>query len=161
MTYEKVSYVMSNEEKEALKQDINALREKVSKFSINLSVNERHSMQKMGNKSIAFVEQSLKYAKEHPEFVPPYLNLEEFEKDLDLANQLRDLLKIAEPVLEKLSDTFLAAGADAFAAARAFYDSIKAAAKNNAPGADAIVAELKKRYDRRKSKTRDEETATN
>jgi hypothetical protein len=157
MPYEKVSRVLSDEEIQAIDQDITNLNEKVSTFAINLSVMDRKTLYKMGDRSLPFTEQTLKYAHTHKDFVPPFLNVEEFQKDWDLAHQLKDLQKRLEPVMEKLSDTYMAAGADALAAALSFYDAAKAAAKAGKPGSDVIVAELKRRYKRKKSKPENQE----
>ena len=48
------------------------------------------------------------------------------------------------PVIEKLTDSAIAAGADSFAAAREFFEGVKAAAKANKAGADAVVERLQK-----------------
>ena len=157
MPYEKISKVLSDEEIQALDQDITNLNEKISAFAINLTIKDRKTLYKMGDRSLAFVEQALKYAHTHNEFVPPFLNVEEFQKDWDLARQLKDLLKRVEPVMEKLSDTYMAAGADALSEALSYYDAAKAAAKASKPGSDVIVAELKRRYDRKKSKPENQE----
>lgn len=146
-----LSYQMTIEEKDALKQDIDAMAQKVAAFAINLSPDDRKTLSIMGNKSVAFVEQALQYAREYPEYVPPYLDVTEFEKDFNLARDVKELLKVVEPILEKLSDTYLMAGVEAFTQARSFYDSVKAAAKSNAPGTDSLVAELKKRYKRKRA----------
>ena len=156
MPYEKISRVLSNEEIEGLKQDITNLDGKISAFAVNLTIKDRKTMYKMGDRSLPFVEQALNYANDHSEFVPPFLSVDEFQKDWDLAKQLKELLKRIEPVMEKLSDTYMAAGADALSGALSFYESVKSAAKANKSGADAIVAELKRRYDRKKAKPKPE-----
>jgi hypothetical protein len=97
------------------------------------------------------VEKSVQYTDERPDLVPSYLDIPEFKKDLKLARQLRELLLMLNPVVEKISDSYLAAGVDAYEAARRLYSHIKAASESGAPGTDSIAAELKKRYVRRKS----------
>ena len=62
---------------------------------------------------------------------------------------------ILEPLVEKISDTYLAAGSDAFLAARKLYSFVKAASDSGAPGSDTIAAELKKRYLRRRSSSQE------
>jgi hypothetical protein len=126
-------------------QSIRAL-DSLLPFAINLTVEERRRLHKMGDKSIAFVEKAAQYADEQPDLVPPYLDIPEFKKDLKLARQLKDLLMILEPSVEKISDTYLSAGSDAFLAARKLYSFVKTASDSGAPGSDTIAAELKKRY---------------
>jgi hypothetical protein len=56
-----------------------------------------------------------------------------------------------EPVVEKISDSYMAAGMDAFDAARKMYNYVKAAAESGVPGTDTIVDELRIRFYKRKS----------
>ena len=49
-------------------------------------------------------------------------------------------------LLEKVSDTNMAAGSEAYVTALTLYNSIKAAAKVNVPGADVLANELGERF---------------
>lgn len=150
MSTEKISYELTEEAYGQLAQSIRALDSQLT-FAVNLTTEDRKSYQIMGDKTIAFVEKSVQYTDERPDLVPPFLNIPEFKKDLKLAKQLRELLLILNPVVEKISDSYLAAGIDAFEAARKMYNFVKAAADSGAPGSDSIAAELRKRFVRRKS----------
>ena len=145
MSKGKISHELTEEAYGQIAQSIRAL-DSLLPFAINLTVKERRKLHKMGDKSIAFVEKAAQYADERPDLVPPYLDIPEFKRDLKLARQLKDLLMILEPSVEKISDTYLAAGSDAFLAARRLYSFVKAASDSGAPGSDTIAAELKKRY---------------
>jgi hypothetical protein len=79
------------------------------------------------------------------------MDIPEFKRDLKLARQLKELLLMLEPVVEKISDSYMAAGMDAFDAARKMYNYVKAAAESGVPGTDTIVDELRKRFYKRKS----------
>jgi hypothetical protein len=68
------------------------------------------------------------------------------KRDFELSVQLRDILNLIEQLYEKLSDTYLAVGSEAYVAALSFYNSAKSAAKANVPGTDTIVNELGKRF---------------
>ncbi|MFC2146361.1 hypothetical protein ACFLRT_03265 [Acidobacteriota bacterium] len=150
MSQGKISFELTEEAYGQIAQSIRAL-DSLLPFAINLTPDERKNCQTMGDKSIAFVEKAAQYADERPDLVPSYLDIPEFKKDLKLARQLRDLLMILEPSVEKISDTYLSAGSDAFWAARRLYSFVKAASDSGAPGTDSIAAELKKRYVRKKS----------
>jgi hypothetical protein len=65
-----------------------------------------------------------------------------------------------EVLLERLKDTYIAAGTDAFSTARKFYDSVKTAIKAKIPGAEVAFDELKKRFVRMKIKTDDQKNTT-
>jgi len=152
MSNEKISFELTEEAYGQIAQSIKAL-DSLLPFAINLTVEERRKLHKMGDKSIAFVEKVAQYASERPDLVPSYLDIKEFKRDLKLARQLKDLLIILEPTVEKISDTYLAAGYDAFLAARKLYGFVKTASDSGAPGSDTIATELKKRYLRRRSNT--------
>ena len=71
---------------------------------------------------------------------------------------MKELLIMLDPVVEKISDSYLAAGADAFDSARKPYNYVKAASESGAPGSDSIAAELKKRFVRRKATSQENGT---
>ena len=150
MSNEKISHELTEEAYDQIAQSIRAL-DSLLPFAVNLTPDERKNYQTMGDKTIAFVEKAVQYTDERPELVPAYLDIPEFKKDLKLARQLKELLLMVDPVVEKISDSYLAAGVDAYEAARKMYSYIKAAAESGAPGTDSIAAELKKRYVRKKS----------
>ena len=149
MSKEKISFELTGEAYGQISQGIRDL-DSLLTFAVNLTPEERRNYSTMGDKSLAFVEKAVQYVDERPDLVPPYLDIPEFKKDLKLARQLKDLLIILDPVVEKISDSYLAAGADAFGAARKLYNYVKAASESGAPGSDSIAAELKKRFVRRK-----------
>ena len=150
MSKENISFELTQEAYDQIAQSIRAL-DSLLIFAVNLTPEERKTYQTMGDKTIAFVEKTVQYADERPDLAPPYLDILEFKRDLKLARQLRELLIMVEPVVEKISDSYLAAGTDAYDAARKMYSFIKAASGSGAPGSDTIAAELKKRYVRRKA----------
>jgi hypothetical protein len=149
MVINKVSVELTDEQYGALAQRIRDLDGDLG-FAVNLNTEERRSLQKMGDKSVSFVDKSREYAIERPDLVTDHLKVAELEKDLKLAKQLKSLLSLLNPVLEKISDTYLAAGADAFSWSREFYNFVKAGARAGTPGCDFIAADLKKRYSFRK-----------
>jgi hypothetical protein len=145
MAYQNISAEIKPDDKNEIIGFIQQITNKLP-FLINLTEEERKQIPKMGDKSIAFVEKALELAQQNPNLVPPFLNVEELKRDLNLAKDLRDLLNYINSLVEKLSDTYLAAGSEAFVAALSFYNSAKAAAKSNVPGTDFIVDELGKRF---------------
>ncbi|NJR42600.1 MAG: hypothetical protein HC767_07950, partial [Akkermansiaceae bacterium] len=66
--------------------------------------------------------------------------------DYDLAMRLQSMEMQIASLLEKVSDTNLAAGSEAYVTGLTIYNSLKAAAKVNVPGAKALVTELAERF---------------
>ncbi len=126
-------------------------------FLINLTKEDRETIYKMGDKSVAFVEKALEYAKMNPHLVPPYTDIAELERDLALAKQLQPIFQQLKTLYEAISDTYMAAGSEAITAATSFYNSVKNAAKSNVPGTDAIYDDLKKRFSKSPAKKEPEQ----
>jgi len=149
----RVTYAMSDEEITGLRQDLNAFDQKVSLFAPELPDSERRGVYSTGNRSRIFVDQTLEFAEKFPHFCSSYFSFEEFKNDFDMANNCRELAKHVETILKKLVDTYMAAGTESFAAARSYYHSVQAAAKEGKPGAAAVAAELDKLLNSKRTKS--------
>ncbi len=115
-------------------------------FLINLTNDDRKALLKMGDKSMAFVNKGLEYAKQNQGILPVYLNIPEFEKDVVVTNDLASIRNSLLQLIEKLDDTVLQAGSEAFNAALIFYTAVKGAAKAGQPGMKTIYADLQSRF---------------
>jgi len=113
---------------------------------INLSVEDRMALPKMGDKTLAFVTKALEYAKQNPTLVPAFLSIAEFEKDVTAVTGLNNVLRPLQQLTEKLDDTTLQAGSEAYSAALVFYTSVKSAAKAGVPGMKTIYDDLQARF---------------
>ncbi len=147
----KISKGLSVKQFERLSAEIKRL-DKEFDFSVTLSPTERRNIPKMGDKTLPFVDKALNYATQFPNMTPPFLDMKQFRENYKLANQMHILLMEISQVVEKISDTYYAAGAEAFLAARQIYGYIKYASNSGETPAGAIVEDLKKRYKKRPRK---------
>ena len=145
MPYQNISAELPNEDREYILTRLNEITVRLP-FLVNLTIDERRGLSKMGDKSVAFVMKAMDYAASNPEFVPPYLNVPELTKDANLANQLLTINNAIQVLAEKIDDTLMAVGSEAFSASRTFYNSVKNATKESVPGADAIASDLGERF---------------
>ena len=155
-----VSYVFTSEEFSALKQKISEIQEKIDAFAIELHLDDKRELKTLGDRSLPFTDHAFLLATQQQVLVPGFVNMEEFSKDLTLFKQAKELIKLLDVIYERLTDTYIAAGTDAFSTARKIYGSVKSAVKAGVPGAEVAYDELKKRYVRMKGKT-NEQTETN
>ncbi len=160
MSVDRDPYMFSEEEMSGLKQSISTFDESISPEVVNLTQEEFRRIYRMGSPALPFVEETLRCAKEYPGFSQAFTDVEKFEKDFVFSRQTQELADDLAPVLEKLIETSTTAGADAFAAARSYFESVKAAAKANKPGADAIIARLKRVYYRKNPTTGEKQQST-
>lgn len=115
-------------------------------FLINLTAQERQALPKMGSASQSFVSKALEIAANNPQFIPPYVDVPAMQKDYDLALRLQGIEMQLASLCEKVSDTNLAAGSEAYVTGLTIYNSLKSAAKASVPGAKALAAELAERF---------------
>ncbi len=127
---------------------------------INLTKEERHELPKMGDKTIAFVTKTLEYAKQNPQVVPSFLDVTEFEKDVVAVTNLNKVLIPLQQLVEKLDDSTLLAGSEAYTAALIFYSAVKGAAKAGVPGMKGVNDDLQSRFTIKRSKSTTSTTET-
>ncbi len=141
----KVSAHLSREEVERLIEKVREIRQCLP-FLIQLSPEERRAGIRLGDKTIAFVEKALQIAKERKDILPPYIDVEEMERDFELYRNLGLLLREVASLLEAIEDTRMGAGSDAYATALLIYGALKQAAQSGIPGTDTLVEELAQRF---------------
>lgn len=113
-----------------------------------LTADQRHGILKMGPKTIDFVNKAFDYAGSYPQFAPQFMNRKELGDDVTVVDGLTQIEQPVVNLATQLDDTIMMAGSEAYVAALMYYNSVKAAAKNNVPGAKAIYDDLKIRFER-------------
>jgi ribosomal protein L14 len=115
-----------------------------------LTPEQRRTLAKMGDKTLAFVEKAHELALTNPVFVPPFLNMAEFTIDFSDAHNIEPVLVLLEQLRSGVDDTQMLAGSEAYQAALVFYNSVKEAASKNVPGAKAVYDALRVRFPHKK-----------
>jgi len=130
----------------------------LKEYLIALTPEERRTVLKMGDRTLAFVGKVIEYADANPTFVPPYMDLPELKNDFAAFESLHKMYTPLEQETSKLSDTLLSCGNDCYKASLLFYNSVKTAAKNDVPGAKSLYDDLKKRSEKSATETKAETT---
>ena len=115
-------------------------------FTVGLTTEERQALPKMNDGTEPFVDDALSGAQQNTDLFPGYVKLEELQKDLTLYTQLGPLVERLSGLSEKLRDTQILAGSEAYVTALMIYRLVEAAAKAGLPGADALYRLLRKRF---------------
>ncbi|CAA9572680.1 Methyl-accepting chemotaxis protein [uncultured Synechococcales cyanobacterium] len=146
MAENRISTSLSPADREAVLAAVSTIREKLP-FLMDLTVEERRSLPKMGDKSRAFVSKALEVATQNPDFLPRSFDIEEMRRDVELFQALHPILLSLTQLQELLDDTYLAVGSDAYTAGLVVYNY----AKNSGQGAglDAVVDEMGRRFARK------------
>jgi hypothetical protein len=145
MSYQKVNVSFSEEALVKLLQVMDEIDQDLA-FTVNLSPTQRQRFSKMGDRSMAFVKKAREYAGSVKEINSPFLTQEQLGGYIDAADRLRRLHQRMSMTVEKIFDTRLLLGAQAFDGALDIYELAKRAAKSGVPGCDSIAEELGKRW---------------
>ena len=146
MTVDRISAVITPTDKAALLQAIATFPQKMP-YLVNLTKEERMTMLKLSPKSTDFVTRLLPIVKANAQYIPPVFDLVEWEKDVALFQALRELLDTLSPLLEKLDDTLMVVGSEAYAGALTAYQYLKDA--NKGGELEDVMDDLGKRFARK------------
>jgi hypothetical protein len=116
-------------------------------YLVSLTKEQRVSMLKLSAKSTDFVTRLLPIAKANAQYLPPAFDMTEWGKDVELFQALRELLDTLNPLLEKMDDTLMVVGSEAYAGALTAYQYLKAA--NKGGDLDDLLDDLGKRFARK------------
>ncbi|BAY75973.1 hypothetical protein NIES25_24220 [Nostoc linckia NIES-25] len=150
MAYQNITGSLSAADIQEIRAALATIQAKLP-FLVTLSVEERRKLFKMGDKSLAFVNNSLTAAQTNREILPASFDVEEFVRDYQLAVTLTELLIGLRQLTEQVDDTLMAVGSEAMGSSLTVYDYVKTAAKKT-PGLKSIAQQLGDRFKAMKSK---------
>ena len=84
MAYQNITGSLSPEDMQQIKAALQTIQKKLP-FLITLSTEERRRLFKMGDKSLAFVNNSITAAQSNPDILPASFDIQEFVRDYQLA----------------------------------------------------------------------------
>ena len=140
MPYENISATVSDQAMAEIKGAIATIHAQLP-FLINLTPDERRKRFKMGDKSLAFVRNSVTATQNNPDIVPGNFDIAEFNRDYQLT--------------ETVDDTLLAIGSESMASSLLVYDYAKTTSRHS-PGIKSVADQLGERFKavgKRRSKT--------
>jgi len=114
-----------------------------------LTSDEKETIFKMGDKTVATVQKVEDYTETNPEFLPAYMDQPEFHKDVAVVTNLSPLRNLATQLASDLSDTIMLAGNEALLAALLYYGAVKEASAKGVATASPIYDDLSKRFTRK------------
>ena len=142
----RISIEITAAQKTAIVNAVTALKTALTGIIINLTKDERQSLPKIADKTLAFDEKCKAYMAARPELVPSFLDTAELALDRKLIEDLLPCLRELAPICEGLEDTVSLAYTDVYVADLAFHANVKQAAKRGVPGTDTIYDDLKERF---------------
>jgi hypothetical protein len=148
----RISLVITPQQKADILAAIAALKAQLT-FTLGLTSDERATILKLGDKSVAFDQKCASYMTARPDLIPAFVDVAELNKDRAALNDVNDIQRALGEVNQALADTATQLGHEIILPDIAFYNNVAFSAKNHVPGAQAIADDLKERFNGgRKSK---------
>ncbi|MCC5608169.1 hypothetical protein LC612_15575 [Nostoc sp. CHAB 5834] len=144
MAYQNIAASLSPQDIQEIKAALQTVQQKLP-FLITLSTEERRKLVKMGDKSLAFVNNSITAAQSNREILPATFDVEELVQDYQLAAALTELLISMQQLTEQVDDTLMAVGSEAMTSSLTVYDYVKTASKKT-PGLKTVAEQLGERF---------------
>lgn len=114
-----------------------------------LTADQRMTLFKMGDKTVATVQKVKDYLATNPEFAPSYMDQDEFLKDEAVVTALNPVANLAQQLSTDLEDTLMLAGSEALAAALLYYGTVKEASSKGIVTAKPVYDDLSQRFIRK------------
>jgi hypothetical protein len=152
MSENRISIAFTEAEISDINTAIQTLQSKLFPKLIALTKEDKQSVPKIKEKAVPFMEKSLQYMETNPEFIPPYFDKAEVNKDFDGFRTMTNFLRLLAPTISNTEDTAFLCGSESYQGALNYYNSAKQAAKMNVPNAKAIYEDLSIYFDAQKVK---------
>ena len=123
-------------------QAINSLETVLQGKTIHLTPEQRQQYGRIAEQNKLFVNKAKSYMEQYPQFVPPFLDKAEFDKDHDARGQLESRMQKLAALSEQLSDTKVLLDHDNYHNAISFYRNIRYLAGENAPGTTTLYQDM-------------------
>ena len=146
LTSDRVNHTFTQAEIDEIKQHFSAINRIMAPKLVGLTKEERRKLPKMYKANLLFVQDAKLVADNNPELFPAYFNANAMRTDLELHLQLKEIGMLSGQVNEKVMDTSLIAGSEAYVSALAVYRMVQAAAKAGIAGAKALADKLAERF---------------
>ncbi|MCM5663049.1 hypothetical protein [Galbibacter mesophilus] len=150
-----ISLEFTQEELEALQQHLNGIKSILKGKTVNLTAEERGQYGSIANQNKLLVDKAREYMHKHPNWIPRFLDLVEFDRDYKTRKEVEGLVKDVQNLAQQLVDTKTLLDHDNYSNALTFYRMVRYLAGENEPGAGTVYNDMKVLF--KKSKAQPEE----
>lgn len=159
MKTNRVSAELPKSVSEDVLKKLEEIKKIMEPYMVSMTKEERGSLPKMKDKSIAFVSKALSYSQTNPKYVPnDLMNVSDMARDFSLNQSLQPIVALVQQLDESLMDTSMLSGHEAYAEALLYYKSVKMYAQAGDSAAKVIYDDLSVRFAVAKSSKKEEES---
>ena len=151
MNISPVKATVSEDDQGTVSAAIASIKQKLP-FLVDLSVDDRKSMVKIGTKGYSFVKQALDVASQHPGVLPASFDVNDMRNDTQLFAYLTTLQLTLSQLKKQIDDTVMQIGSQSYASARVVYAS--ASSSFAGPPLEVAADQLGKHFGRKPKATK-------
>jgi hypothetical protein len=140
-----ISLQISDADMQQVDAALQTIDEKLNPQLVDLGPDQRRALAKLGPRSVDFVARAMTHLREMPQYCPGFLDVDEFQRDLDALGLLGPLHLKLSKACDLVDDSIMLAGSEAYKAALAYYNALKSAAKMGSLDARVAANDLAER----------------
>ncbi len=152
-----ISITFSEEELSNINQAIVMLKKALHGKTVNLTPAQRGQYGRIANQNKLIVDKAKSYMEQHPDWIPRFLDKEEFDRDFIARKQIETQVQLLENLFQQLIDTKTLLDYDNYKNALSFYRMMRFLAGENEPGAKAVYQDMKTLFKKNKGQPIDQE----
>lgn len=137
------SVVFTTEELQKLDEALQNIENVLKGKTFNLTPDERKQYGSIAEQNKLFVNKCKELMEQYPQFVPSFLDKEEFDRDYQTRGQIETRLIRLYTITEQLSDTKVLLDNDNYYNSITFYRNVKFLSGQNVPGIKTLYEQLK------------------
>ena len=158
LTNNRISAEVTTTAEQQVKDGIQMIQDALP-FLIGLTTTERVNLPKISVSNKVFTEDAINLAVNNSELFPSFIKTEEMNNDITLYHKLDSISSLLQQLLEKVNDTQMLAGSEAYSAALVVYKVLGAASEAGIEGTKSAYDQLKERFAQSTSTTATTTTA--
>ncbi|WP_392420481.1 hypothetical protein ACF3OE_04010 [Capnocytophaga canis] len=147
------SVVFTAEELQKLDEALQNIENVLKGKTFNLTPDERRQYGSIAEQNKLFVNKCKELMEQYPQFVPSFLDKEEFDRDYQARQQIETRLIRLKTITEQLSDTKVLLDNDNYFNSITFYRNVKFLSGQNVPGIKTLYEQLKQFFKGGRKKT--------
>ncbi|MHA7058272.1 hypothetical protein ACWGOQ_0013700 [Aquimarina sp. M1] len=138
-----ISVSFTEEELAQLDAHLLGIRQILNGKTVNLTPDQRRQYGRIANQNKLIVDKAKNYMEQHPDWIPRFLDKQEFDSDYAARDQVEGRAQLLENLTQQLLDTKTLLDHDNYTNALSFYRMMRFLAGENEPGAKSVYEDMR------------------
>lgn len=152
-----ISVVISDEEVTQVNTGVDSINAVLAGKTVSLTPEQRRQHGRIANQNKLLVDKAKMYMEQNTQWIPGFLDKEEFDRDYDARTKIELMLGRLENLTQQLIDTKTLLDHDNYNNSLSFYRYLRYLANENEPGAGVAYRDMKRLFSRTSSWTESKE----